>query len=307
MLSLGRGTGHVSGRARTRGQAWRGVPFALLSIGLLLSACAPVRVNPNVLTGIELTGRARRPHGYCDSADGWKLRQCTPELLESLSFARRNTPITIRPVGKGTCPSLTVDFGDGTPPVTLVNQVLDNLSSQVIHTYSGWGGPKRIRATGLGGCHGDVTREITVGYDEQGDTTYDLVYAFEADRDSWKVCRRVPNVPPLRQGTGVRIGTNRMKIVYSQQTPGSFFREFDASGDTSGTTPADFPFPAHRAYSLVYQVGLQRIQGEAGPVVFRAAETAPLEVCVNEKEAWLSDNRGAIGIHIDVNERSATP
>lgn len=119
------------------------------------------------------------------------------------------------------------------------------------------GGTKRIRVTGLGGCHGGVTREITVGHD-------------------------------------------------SQQRPVTLWREFDASGDPSGTTPADFPFPAHRAYSRVCEGGTRRIQGEAGPVVFGVTETAPPEICVDDKAGGLFHTRGVTGIDIDVNERSAT-
>lgn len=280
-----------------RHHALRWLPFLLLSIVLFLAACTGIPVNPNVITSIEITGRSQRANPFCDGLDVNELKKCTPELLESLRFAERGMPVTILPVGKGTCTSLSVDFGDGTPPVVLSNQVLDNGSSQVIHTYSGWGGTKLIRVTGMEGCYGDVTRQVTVGYGDEGQTFMKLGY-MAADGD---VCKAVPNMPALRQGTGVKISTNGMKITYG------LFLEFDASGDTSGTTPSDFPFPAFRAYSFVYRLGSQLIQAEAGPVVFKVSETAPLDICINDKADALGDNRGALRFDIEVNEMSAGP
>lgn len=278
-----------------RRQNVRWLWFLLISIVLFASACTPIPVNPNVITGIDISGRSQRPNASCDGLDVSERVNCTPELLESLRFAQIGTPITIFPVGRGTCTSLSVDFGDGTPPVELSNQTLDNASSQVIHTYTGWGGTKLIRVTGLTGCYGEVTREISVGYDPEGETVYKLGYS----PTTGNVCDLVPNVPPLRQGTGVRISTDSRMLSYS------LFIQFDASGDMAGTTPPDYPFPAFRAYSLVYRVGTQLIQGEAGPVVFLASETAPLEICVNDSISFLGDNGGAIRIDIEVNEMSA--
>jgi hypothetical protein len=61
---------------------------------------------------------------------------------------------------------------------------------------------------------------------------------------------------------------------------------FNASGDTvSSTSPDTYEFPQMRKFSVVYRVGSQSIQGEAGSVVFIADNTAPLEVCTNDNPA----------------------
>jgi hypothetical protein len=107
-------------------------------------------------------------------------------------------------------------------------------------------------------------------------------------------------MPPIRKGSGVRIVTDGHKINYGSN------HIFDASGDPSSpTSPPSYIFPNHRKFSLVYRIGGQAIQGEAGPVIFIADNTAPLEVCANDNPSFLADNTGAMLITITVNERSA--
>jgi len=107
-------------------------------------------------------------------------------------------------------------------------------------------------------------------------------------------------MPALRKGTGIRIETDGRTFNYGQAN-----QTYDASGDPSLPVPAGYPFPAMRKFSLVYRIGTQAIQGEAGSVVFVANQTGHLQVCVNDNPNFLSDNTGAMLITITVNERSA--
>ena len=273
---------------------WLRVLFVLAVF--ILPACTPIQVNPNVITGIAVNGEVWRPNARCNPTDGNHQPNCTLEEAQAEQFVPMDTQISILPVGSGNCNTVQVDFGDGTTPVVLSNQVLDNASFQVFHTYTGWPGIKTVRVTGLVGCYGDVTRDVTVGIGEQGRPSFVMAYY----ATTGNVCDAVPNVPSLRQGTGVRITVDDALIDYG-------LPQFNASGDLSTVASPDFPFPGFRPYSLIYKVGAtQFIQGGVGDVVFQAAETAPLEICVNDGADFLFDNASSgLRIEITVNERSA--
>jgi hypothetical protein len=114
------------------------------------------------------------------------------------------------------------------------------------------------------------------------------------------VCGTInPSVPTIRKGSGVRIVTDGATINYGQNTI------FNASGDATSPVPTGYPFPGQRKYSLIYRVGTVPVQGESGPVVFIADQTAQLEVCVNDNPGFLADNTGGMKLTISVNERSA--
>ena len=106
-------------------------------------------------------------------------------------------------------------------------------------------------------------------------------------------------MPRLRKGSLVRITTNGMTINYGAN------KVFNASGDPSSPVPSGYLFPYQRKHSVVYRVGTQLIQGEAGRVIFRVEQTNQLEVCVNDNPTYLTDNTGEMRFDITVNETSA--
>ena len=143
---------------------------------LALQGCAG---TANVITGVSFSKLSQRPNSFCDGLDANERRQCTPELLESLRFAEIGKEIDIFPDGHGTCGQASVDFGDGTPPSRFMNQVIDrNGTWKVTHTYNGWPGKKLVRVKGESGCHGDVTKEITVGIGSGGREDFNLGLCF---------------------------------------------------------------------------------------------------------------------------------
>ena len=267
-------TGHT--RSVRPGIRW--LKVLLIASVLGFQGCGPNSVNPNHITGIEFGNRSQRPDALCDSSDSRDRARCTRELQESLRFAEIGKQFSVLPVGVGTCATATVDFGDGTPSATFNNQVLDNMSFQALHTYTGWPGKKLIRVKGEVGCYGEVTKEITVGIGPDGRDEFTIGFA----PSKTDVCVSGRGIPIIRKGSGVRISTDGGEIIYG-------LPKFNASGDMTGaTTPPFFAFPAYRVFSIVYKLGNSPpIQGEVGPVVFKAPETAPLEVCVNDNPGLL--------------------
>jgi hypothetical protein len=177
-----------------------------------------------------------------------------------------------------------------------IDRAVDHAFSwKATHTYNGWPGKKLVRVKGESGCVGNVTKEIAVGIGPTGREDYRLGFVPNS-----MICNPVPNMPPIRTGTGVRIETDGRTITYGQAGT-----TFNASGSPSLPVPPSYRFPDQRKYSLVYRIGSQLVQGEAGAVVFTANQTAPLEICVNDNPSFLTDNSGGMLITIMVNERSA--
>jgi hypothetical protein len=157
-----------------------------------------------------------------------------------------------------------------------------------------------VRVKGLRNCLADSSTEFSVGFEPDG--REDLRSAFRPNSMQCNpvILNTVPrNLPPIRKGSAVRIETDGARINYGG---GNIF---DASGDPSVPVPAGYLFPGHRKFSLVYRIGSQLIQGEAGPVIFRALQTGPLEICVNDNPGYLTDNTGGMLITIHMNESSA--
>jgi hypothetical protein len=287
-----------AGFARSLKQNLRWFQLLLLTVVLGLQGCVPNTGTANIITGLTFkndaagTGLSQLPNQFCDSTDQDLKAQCTPELLASLQYAPLDQSMLIWLEGTGTCVA-SVDFGDGTPPE--VTESFHTWPWPVLHTYTGWPGKKLIKVKAQNGCLGDLTTLVTVGRSPDNRQDYRLAFV-----PTNMVCNIDPNMPILRKGSGVRITTDGGKIIYGSIS-------FDASGDLSSTsTPAGFAFTGFRVFSLVYKVGAsQFIQGEAGEVVFKAAETAPLEICVNDDPSYLFDNAGGMLITITVNEASA--
>jgi hypothetical protein len=284
-----------AGFTRNVQRNFRWLQILLIAAVLGLQGCGPTPVNPNVITGMSFDGRSHRPSD-CLDGDSSVRRNCSSEEIESLMFAEIGKQFSVLPVGLGMCALATVDFGDGTRSATFTNQVLDNLSFQALHTYTGWPGKKLIRVKGEAGCYGEVTKEITVGIGPNGREEYTIAFA----PSKTDVCVTGKGIPIIRKGSGVRISTNGGEIIYG-------LPKFNASGDLTATnTPPFFAFPAYRVFSIVYKLGNSPpIQGEVGSVTFKAPETAPLEVCVNDNPGFLGDNAGGMMLTITVNEISA--
>lgn len=248
---------------------------------------------------------AVRSDPTCDGQDprGPFNGACTPERLHALAFAAMDQESILNMPANGTCEEVRFDFGDGTPPETFVNMVFTQ-NWQLRHTYTGWPGKKMVRVKGLRNCLADSSLEISVGYEPEGRETFRTSF-----RPNSMQCNPVivfstsgqRPMPPIRKGSTVRISTDGGRVNY-----GNANSVFNASGDPSVPLPIQgYLFPDHRKFSLVYRIGSQLVQGEAGPVVFTATQTALLEVCVNDNPSYLTDNTGGMLLIFNVNESSA--
>lgn len=259
-----------------------------LTLLLGLQACQTGRV-----TGIAFEDRVQPPNEFCDSTDPAKQAACTPELKNAIQFAPLQKRVGFVFSGGGTCDEAIVDFGDG-DTLKLFN--VSSWPHRETHFYSGWGGVKNIRLKGLVNCVGDARAQLNVGHEPDGRQTYLLAF-----RPNLSVCNQVQNVRSVRAGSVLRLEANGTKIKYG-------IPEFDASGDRSATAPSTFAFPDKRPFSLVYKIGTETFQGEAGRVVIRASQTAPLEICVNDHPAQLGDNLSAgVRIEISIAEAASVP
>ena len=265
----------------------------------LLQGC----VNTNHITGVVMGEMSRRPNPFCDGDSANDHRQCTPELVETLTFAELGRTIAAFPEGEGTCGFAFVDFGDGSVPSDFTNQVVDHRATwRAPHTYTGWPGKKTVRVKGTAGCYGEATHDISVGIGPDGRETFRSAFS----PDTTRFCSDVRDaatqqvMPILRKGTGIRIETDGNTFNY-----GAPNQTFNASGDPSTLAPPGYPFPGLKKFSLVYRIGTQAVQGEAGPVIFVANQPGHLQVCVNDNPSYLFDNTGIMLVTITVNERSA--
>lgn len=286
---------------------WASAVALLLAAALGLPGCTP---NPNtgttnVITDIAFTGRAHRPSDCFGGEPSSPARDCSAAELESLRFAELGTEINASPLGAGSCRQASINFGDGSPTQTFYNQRLDGLFS-INHTYNGWPGKKLVRVNSQVDCLGSVDKEISVGIGPNGREDFRFGFCVGPQCQvpvTTTVCIPVVSptgpMPDIRRGSGVRITTNGRTIDYGSG------HVFDASGDPSVVTPAGYLFPDRKKFSLVYRIGSQTIQGEAGSVTFIADQTAPLEICMNDNPGLLTDNTGNMLLTITVNERSA--
>jgi hypothetical protein len=272
------------------GRAARAGYYAGLPLLLCLQAC----VTTPTISDVAVQGLMPRAPDFCGPHHG---PTCPPALAEFPQFVPLGQQITIHPIGQGTCGVVSIDFGDGTPAQLVQNLPMGTagaLGLGVQHTYTGWPGRKRIRVQGITNCVGDEAKEVMVATGPMDRGDFDLGFV-----PNNMVCNPVPNVPPLRTGTTVKIWADSY-ITYGP------LLSFDAGGQQGVATPSDFPFPSMTKFSVIYQIGSQQIQGSsrASPV-FRVAATGPLEICLNDHPSWLSDNRGGGHFVITVNETTA--
>ena len=208
-----------------------------------------------------------------------------------------NREITFRVSGDGICKSMFIDFGDGTAQVEYTNVDLASKPT-FTHTYTGWNGPKPVRAYGslADGCGGHArARNRTVRLRPD---VLSLGYANPVP----SACMPYPNKPPLRKNTVVKISKLNPTVIDFGCFGGCFN---DAIGVRDTAAGSGYPFPGLRERSLVIRVGTQVVQGDqfSSDFTFTTTEAGPLEICVNDYK--LDDNSGAWGIGISIDESAA--
>lgn len=274
------------------GRASRAPYYASLPLLLCLQACT---TTPTI-SDVTVQGLIPRATDFCGPQHG---PTCPPALAEFPQFVPRGQQITVHPLGQGTCDLVSIDFGDGTPPQLVQNLPMGqagNIGLGVQHTYTGWPGRKRIRVQGVTNCLGDEAKEVMVATGPMDRGDFDL--GFQVNN---MACNVVPNVPPLRAGTTVKIWADAY-IRYSATIA------YNADGQPGVVAPAGFAFPGMGKFSVIYRIGSQLVQGSSRTSpIFRVTATAPLEVCVNDDLAWLHDNSSGGHFVITVNETTAAP
>ena len=198
--------------------------------------------------------------------------------------------------GRGTCGKIRVLFGDGTSQE--VSPANFSTRVQVGHTYTGWGGPKKVTAETVQDCIGRTSTEVTV------EPTFKAVGIGTAGVTT--ACNVLPGMPPIRKGSRVTVGdasNGRANINMG----GFVERGIDGSPEVALGPPFRFPFPGLKAHSLVLRIndsnGSSQVEQGGEGKSFIAKHTGPLELCINDDN--LIDNRGAWGVKVEVDERGA--
>lgn len=199
--------------------------------------------------------------------------------------------------GDGVCAKVSVDFGDGTPPMVVANYDFSAAPlPQVAHTYTGWGGRKTVKAGSVENCIGEAKMIFTIG-----PPAYNVGFAQPLSTACANVSAAL-NKPPLRKNTIVHMKTNpapNVRINFGCAFNGCIH---DADGRNSPAI-APFPFPGLKEFSMVMRVGTQIVQGGTN-VTFTTNQAGPLEVCVNDSD--LFNNTGAWGLILDIDESGAS-
>jgi hypothetical protein len=199
--------------------------------------------------------------------------------------------------GRGVCGKIRVLFGDGTSqevgPADLATGV------GVGHTYTGWGGPKKVTAETVSDCMGRTSTEVMV------EPTFKAVGMGATGLTS--ACNVLAGVPPLRQGSRVTVGD--ASNGQAKMNMGGFVppRGIDGSPEVALGPPFTFPFPGLKAHSLVLRInssnGSSQIEQGGIGKSFVVRNTGPLELCINDDNIF--DNTGAWGVTLEVDERGA--
>jgi len=223
------------------------------------------------------------------------LQGCNFAKVETIKYnhfnSQRGQPMEFTVSGTGNCTMLSLDWGDGTPPLQANNVDFDAnpLGVKFSHAYNGWGGKKTVTAQGVTNCVGTATTAISVV----------PPFALAFGQPGPTACAVVPNAPTVPVNATIHITTNpdpAIKINFGCFLGGCVY---DANGEPNSVAPAGYPFPGLRKYSLVIRIGTQVVQGGTD-VFFTATQGGPMEVCVNDDV--LHDNSGAWGVFIDVNK-----
>lgn len=209
-------------------------------------------------------------------------------------------PLEVRVYGRGPCTLLEVDFGDGEKTEVRnfdFAKSEEDLQSPLVltHIYSGWPGPKRLKAAGVTNCAGTAATDFDLLTANR--TPY---YRLGFRQPVPTTCTPVPGTKPLRAGTLVRVETTDVQTTnYGCAFGGCVY---GSDGKPGSQAPGRFPFPGLREFSQVWRIGTQIEQGGSS-ATFTLRQGGPLEVCVNDDS--LSDNAGAWRVDITVDERNA--
>lgn len=217
--------------------------------------------------------------------------------------------------GQGKCDAVGIGFGDGrtrniTTSQNSISQVdfggngapLVPLPVPTTYDSRTWPGPKTVHAYSVSNCVGEATLPLNIlrGTSTGAHAEFELGFG----QPTPKACSFVPNALSLRKNT-------KVQIIARPNTTIDFGCAFsgcvhDADGEKNSVAPSNFAFPGMVKYSLILRVGNQVVQGSAN-VSFTAAHSGTLETCVNDDPNALSDNTGAWGLSISVDERQAAP
>lgn len=229
----------------------------------------------------------------------------------------RGTVATFAVTGTGNCDMLDIDFGDGTSK-RVTNLDFNNGNAVPIeHTYRGWPGPKKIKATGVAinsssSCTGTATLAKNVAHSFANPIhTQQLVttaYAVgEAQGFGVQACSVLGGFPPLRAGAKVTVsemtnsdGSPSIKINFGCAASGCIY---GMAGQPGSYGEPNYPYPGPPKYSLIARVGAQTFAvGAQGSFVLKDDATlpAPLELCMNDNNP--ADNAGGWLIDLFVEE-----
>jgi hypothetical protein len=252
---------------------WRAVALFMLAMSAL-NGCG----NVNILQGIRLS-------------------------LNESSTPSLNRPIAFVLEGKGSCQGVNVDWGDGTiervdalpgPRFELETIHLEDRS--LFHTFTGWGGGKTVTAEGVG-CLGKVRLRFNTSPSE-----LKIGWAQPAPPGTSGVCQTATNLPGMIPRMLVKASlptiSSARDIDFGCFAAGCVF---NADGKSGSVADASFPFPGLKEYSVVFRIGPQIVQGGTN-MQFTTTASGPLELCLNDGDKDLTNNRGGFAVTISVDQ-----
>jgi hypothetical protein len=225
----------------------------------------------------------------------------TPPCGDGFCGARMNQTVKYRVSGLDQCKVVRFKFGDG---LSIDGNNIDFGSSgatqwEVDHIYTGWPGNKTVTVEGVTNCTGTATQRVAV-VRATGNPAVpfrnSVSIGFGAGPTT---CSPVPNVPPLRRGTEVKVTTAAPTVNFGCPFNGCIF---DADGKPNSTAGGTFPFLGLREFSLVLRIGTQVAQG-GNNTSFTANQSGPLELCMNDDN--LADNTGGWTVNVTADESAA--
>jgi hypothetical protein len=209
--------------------------------------------------------------------------------------------------GQGTCTSVTVNWGDGmieTNFIPVPGRRIELETSAIEtrylkHTYTGWGGGKTVTVDG-NGCEGKVRGRF------QADPRRKFIgWKGRAPAGTTGVCQTVAGLPSMIPRMLVQVSVTNVagRSGVGFGCPGCIY---DADGRVGSPAPPSFPFVGLTAYSVVFRVGSQVVQGGSF-TQFTTTSSGALEFCLNDGDNDLTNNSGEFEVEISVDELGPPP